>query len=282
MNATPYISSGILERHLVGLTSEEEVRELEEMISQYPEIKDEMQAIQKALHGYVLAHQVLPPDGLRQKIIEGAKPPPPPEVGRPGNMAVPGAAALAQPARDKIKAPPINWWIVATAALALATVALGVFASKLLGEVEDGKTALAASEAKIGLLKKEREAQISQYEKAMAELDLRSDHDLTPIRIKGTNRAPGSEAIVYWNGKTKKSYIDVRKLPDVPEGQQLQLWVTANGQTENLGTPKTNKSNELPELKFIENPSLYFVTLEKAGPAPKRPNRWRIVMGGDF
>lgn len=249
------------------------------MISQHPEVLDEMQAIQQALHGYVLAHQVAPPDGLREKIVSGARPAPPPAAKRSGSRSS-GANPSPKTLKVEVDTPPVNWWIVLAIAAVLGLVAAGIFAMNKISDLEETQKELATARAEAAKLKLEKDAQTKLYETTKTELDLRSDHNLQPIRILGTNRAPEASAVVYWNGAAKKCYLDVRKLPGVPEGQQLQLWVTANGKTQNLGTPKPNLPNELPELKFIDNPSTYFVTLEKAGDAPAKPSRWRVLMVG--
>lgn len=277
LNAIAYKTSGILERHLVGLTSPEEVRELEEMLAQHPEVREELEQIQKALHGYVLAHQVAPPEGLRKKIISGTPAASAAQAKRSANKAA-SSSSSPKVLKVEVDAPPVNWWMVVSIAGILGLVAAGFFAANKISDLEAAQKELADSRAEVAKLKQEKTAQVKQYEAVRAELDLRSDHNLVPIPLKGNFRAPEAFALVLRNAVEKKSYLDVRKLPDVPDGLKLQLWVTADGKTENLGTPKLNEPSELPDLKFTTNPAIYFVTLEQAGTTPERPSRWRIVM----
>lgn len=250
------------------------------MLSTHGEIREELEAIRKALHGYVLTHQVAPPDGLREKIVNGVKPAPKPATTttRTGSATSSRPTSTATLNRQSAEPSSLNIWMIAAAVSVLGLIGALVYYSGVSGDLEASQKALVESQANVEQLKKEKETQVALYEKTKAELDLRSDHNLVPIPLKGNSRAPEAFAVIRTNKVSKKSYLDVRKLPDVPADQQLQLWVTVNGQTTNLGTPKVNQPNELPELKYSDNPSIYFVTLEKKGDAPQRPSRWRIVM----
>lgn len=69
MNKEDIISSGLLELYALGLTSAEEARQVEEWVNQYPEIKQELDAIEVSLESYAQAHAMEPSSSVKDKIF---------------------------------------------------------------------------------------------------------------------------------------------------------------------------------------------------------------------
>ena len=65
MNIQEYISSGILESYVLGATTPEERKEVEKYSAMYPEIKLELEEIEKAMNNYATQHSVTPPSHLK-------------------------------------------------------------------------------------------------------------------------------------------------------------------------------------------------------------------------
>ncbi len=247
------------------------------MASQHPEIREEMESIRQALSGYVLAHQVSPPDGLREKLMSESKPQ---LATEPSSTRKSEPERRASPARPAKSGSSNNFAGIAAGILALALIGVGFAAWTFFNDAEKMKTEVADARAEIEQLKAAATEQAGTEAQLRNEIAFLRDRNLTPIRMQGTNRAPDANAVIFWDAAKKTSYIDVRKLPDVPDNQALHLWVTANGQTEHLGPLKSNPATQWNDLKFIENPFIYFVTLESEGATLNRPTRYRIVMTG--
>lgn len=277
MSATAYISSGVLERHIMGLTTPEEIKELKEMTSQHPEIREEIKAIQKALLGYVLAHQVSPPEGLREKIMSDSKPQ---QAAESVSSRKTEPERKASTSRAEKSSGSNHFAGIAAGILALALVGVAFTAWTFFNDAEKLKVEVAEARTEVEQLQTAAAEQKEIQIKLQEEVAFLRDHNLTPIRLQGTVQAPDANAVIFWDNAKKASYIDVRKLPDVPDNQALHLWVTANGQTEHLGVVKSNPATQWNDLKFIENPYIYFVTLENEGVTLERPTRYRIVMTG--
>lgn len=60
MNVTEYIQSGILEVYVLGITTPEETKEVEEMAKQHPEVRAEIDKISKDIELYAEMHAVTP------------------------------------------------------------------------------------------------------------------------------------------------------------------------------------------------------------------------------
>ena len=75
LNLEDYIASGILEQYCLGLTSENESREVERMAARHPEIRHILQDLCEGIEAYAEAHAISPPNRLKQKVMQGVSVP---------------------------------------------------------------------------------------------------------------------------------------------------------------------------------------------------------------
>jgi mannose-6-phosphate isomerase-like protein (cupin superfamily) len=68
LNLQTYIESGILELYVLNLLHEQERAEVQDMVLKYPELNDEIEAIEVALESYAQVHAVEPSFGLQERI----------------------------------------------------------------------------------------------------------------------------------------------------------------------------------------------------------------------
>ena len=73
MNTTDYISSGILEQYVAGTVTPQEKQEVECMSHIYPEIKLEVELLQRAIEALAKEEAKAPPAYLRNKILDSLK-----------------------------------------------------------------------------------------------------------------------------------------------------------------------------------------------------------------
>src|SRR5690606_6514975 len=69
VNIEAYLSSGKLEQYLLGLLSESEAREVEQVAAAYPEIRAELNAMEDALTNYAQGMGIPMPADLPDRII---------------------------------------------------------------------------------------------------------------------------------------------------------------------------------------------------------------------
>ena len=68
LNLQTYIESGILELYVLNLLHDSERAEVQDMISKYPELHQEIEAIEVSLESYAQTHAVEPSFGLLERI----------------------------------------------------------------------------------------------------------------------------------------------------------------------------------------------------------------------
>ena len=68
MNVQEYISSGIVENYVMGLTDEKESAEFERMCELYPEVKAAREAYELALEETAMMNAIEPPRHIKSKV----------------------------------------------------------------------------------------------------------------------------------------------------------------------------------------------------------------------
>ena len=70
MNIAEYISSGLLESYVIGLTSEEENRQMRKLIQESSEVREELLQIEEALLTHASQQVSSPPLTLKNNVTE--------------------------------------------------------------------------------------------------------------------------------------------------------------------------------------------------------------------
>lgn len=245
MNSREYIESGILELYVFGKLSDEEIAEVNQMASQYPEVKEEIKAIENAVIN--LSYSVAP--HLSATNFEKIR-----------------AELLG---RNKVATmkPRSNWsqytgWVAA----AVLVVGFGLQFYKLnqtnetLNNVSTEKNLLQESIVDLELKKKESEEVLA----------ILRDTSNISITLAGQQVAPEAFAKAYYNKTTKTVYIDASGLPEPPKGMVYQVWSL---QLEPVLTPTSiglldsyaTSSTKVIKIENAESPQAFGITLEPAG-----------------
>lgn len=237
MNIQEYILSGIVESNVLGLASDEERREFEQMCRQYPEVLQARVAFELALEKQAMANAVAPAAGLKNKILE--------EVDAGAKVVSISAAPLRK----------MNGWKYAAAAciaLLAGSIYLNVSLSgknkKLKGEYD--KTA-----AKLDVLEKDFDVLHSESQ------------SIKMAALKGTDVSPQSYTTVFWDTTSHDVYLMATNLPAPADSMQYQLWALFDGTPIDLGMLDYDLKQKklLVRMKNAQNAQAFAITLEKKG-----------------
>ena len=287
-NFQEYIESGILEQYALGELSPAEHTAVEVQAAANPAIQSELELVQAALGFYAEAHAIIPPAGLRERVLSNvlaqiAAPVPMSalradvdtvaQARRPATASAftvpPGSAAPATVVRPLSSAPVVVsagrsvWALAASVALILSLGANALLysqwqhASSDLVALQDDQARFAVTsqvvEKRLGALRQENEV-------------LRND-EFRAVALAGTKTAPTARAKVLFNAATHKVYVDVRSLPVLPAGQQYQLWALDNGKPVDAGvlTVATATGEGIQHMKDIASAQTFAMTVEPIG-----------------
>ena len=264
MNTKEYISSGIIESYILGLASPEEAGILECVMKNNAEVKQAFEDAQKTLEDLATAHAVAPADELKSKILNRIKSEPT-VVSPNNNPEIPKHKFETKSVKEVI-----NWKTYGIAASVLFLISiLGNFL--WINDIADNKK-------QIVQLQSEKQLQDAALSKMNEKMQLFSNPDMKMVVLKGVEKHPDSKALVFWDTKSKKVYLNADSLPKAPAGMQYQLWAIADGKTVNAGMYTSEKDSKTA-LANIPNAQAFAITLEKEGGSEVPTMENMFVMG---
>lgn len=268
MNTKEYISSGIIESYILGLTSPEEAGILECVMKNNAEVKAAVEEAQKTLEDLATAQSVTPPADLKTKIWNRI------QQEQTVEELHPVVSADIPPAKsqEEIKIQGNSNWkafAVAASVLFLVSVAGNLF---WMNSQSEAKERLAKMET-------EKKNQDLAMQKMHEKIEMVSNPDMKMVMLKGVEKHADSKAMVFWNTKTKEVYLNADSLPKAPEGMQYQLWAITDGKPVNAGMYTEDKDSKIA-IANIPNAQAFAITLEKQGGSPTPTMENMYVMGG--
>ncbi|RVT98511.1 anti-sigma factor [Mucilaginibacter limnophilus] len=247
-----YIESGILELYVLGDLSPEERLQVEGMALKHLEVKAELGAIEASLEVYARAHAVDPSEKMQDRVLNSLL------INFGNDESFPGRTVnrvIEMPART-----PSNFYKYAFAA---CLVLLLVSIAALINVYNKWKQ----SDSQVVALQLEKQ-QFSKRVNLMDEqLDVFRDSTFRFVKLKGTPKTPASAMTVAWSPVKKKVMIDMAgmKLPANDESHQYQLWAIVKGKPVDLGVFDAKADTAMKEMKPVEQPQAFAVTLEPRG-----------------
>lgn len=235
MNIKEYILSGIVESYVLGLASDEERREFEQLCEQYPEVLAARNAFELVMEKQAMENAIAPPAELKRKILD--------EIETEGKVVSMPAAPVRK----------ISWFKYA------AAVSVILLAGSLYYN--------------FNLYNKNKTLQ-GNYDNTVARLNdmekdfnvLQQNPNVKMASMKGQEISPASFATVYWDTASQDVYLLINNLPKPASDKQYQLWAFLDGQPIDMGLIEiTEKPLQLYRLKKAQAAQAFAITLEKKG-----------------
>lgn len=276
MDTREYITSGIIESYALGLTSDQERREVECLSSIYPEIKEEVLNAQRALEGFATSIAIDPPEEMKAKILAAIK-----VVPQESNLKVVKTNDAIKPVTlTKVKGRD-NRSVFAIAASIIVIFGLSVMYFIQLGTSSKLEQQMAGMKKD----KTQMDTKMSDLEVQLAENDALNKfvlHSSTQeVVLAGTAINPESKVRIYWNSEVSKAVCVSDYLPTPEAGKQYQLWAISDGVPVDLGMMSKDGSAMMDNIKVQPTSVQAFaITLEKEGGSPT-PNLEQLYVIGN-
>ncbi|WP_158797116.1 anti-sigma factor domain-containing protein [Pedobacter sp. L105] len=276
--AKAYIETGILELYVLGQLNALEQLEVEEMAAKYPEIKEEITAIEIAMEHYALSHAIQPTSGLEKQIFERITP------ATTNTTAKEKPEAKIVPLYNDNSASTIRSLRFAL----VACIALLVISTGALYSAHSSLTLANQQIASLSLDKQKFASTVSYITDENKDLQkiaaISSDPTWTPVKLSGTKISPKANLVVYWHKAGHHVVLDNTKmaLPENDADHQYQLWAMVNGKPVDLGVfdAQSQPKKLLVTMKEIGNAQAFAVTLEKRGGSVNPTMEKMVVLGG--
>lgn len=277
MNIQDYISSGVLELYVLGDLSDKERKEVETLMDQHPEVKQEIDQIEEALIQFAEVHAKEAPSHLQFKIAgkisfsDRAKP----------TTATTVSKVIDLPKREEVSVPSAksNYKWLAAASLALL-VGSGITNVWLYERYNTERNTVLALREQTNQLAEQSNILKANFEETSNKLAKLEHPYLRIIPLKGLEKTPNCHVTIYWNAKNGETMAMANSLPKPPAGKQYQLWAIVDGKPVDMGMFKQSADKlDLEPMKVMENPQAFAVTLEDEGGVPEPTLETMMVLG---
>ena len=229
-----FLDSDLLEQYLLGTTSDEETLQAERYIAMYPEVRKTYIELQENLEAFAKMHAIKTPEGLKDKILNRI-------------------------AAENAGKKKIYKYFIAASLIALIFTGASYFFWNQNQSLQEENIIV---NNKIQNLEKTMRLQLEEVRNQFIVLH---NPKTKRLNVNGNNKAKELKAVAYINPVKKLSYINVSKLPNLPEDQCYQMWAEVNGEMINLGIIKeANDSEKLTPLPYGEN-AIGYITIEPTG-----------------
>jgi anti-sigma-K factor RskA len=225
-----YISSGIIESYVLGLASETDRQEFEQLCLQYPELVKSRNAFEELIEKQAMQYAVRQPRHIREEFIRETK--------------------IVAPVR---KLNP--WKLIAAACLILlaGSIYLNIYLS---GKKQSMENQYKNTTADLNEMKRDMEVMEQNPAVKMAAL-------------KGQAVSPQSQTTVYWDTVSHSVYVLINNLPVPPSGKQYQMWAIMDSKPIDLGMIDNGyflkQKKLLIKTQNVQNAQAFAITLEDMG-----------------
>lgn len=244
MNVKEYIKSGVIESYVLGIATEPERTEFEQMCANYPEVVESRDSFERALETVFMKDAVAPPVFLKEKIQQ---------------LLIPVVSDTDLP--EEIERPPVrrmNVWRLLAAACFIALLGVGYWAYTTNEKYNDAVAKQSTAEQ-----------QLQQKNNELADIqedaDMMQGPGIKVAALKGTPNAPQAMTTVFWDSTNKNVYLLVNNLPQAPTDKQYQLWALLDGKPINLGLLEVKENRLLVKMKNVQAAQAFAITLEPKG-----------------
>ncbi len=220
----------------MGVASEAERTEFEQMCAQYPELVAERRKFEESLEAYASEQSMRPPKEVKAKILKAI-------ITMENSTKLRGGIGL------------LRFVAAAAVILLIGMVVLYYQVNQQNKELANTNKALLdkvnADEVTINKIKREV-----------------SIPNTTIVSMVGTKRAPQSTANVYWDSTNSNVYLMVTNMPQLPSDKQYQLWALIDKTQKSLGIFDATDQNIILKMDSTKKAQAFAITIENRGGKP--------------
>jgi len=235
VNLKEYIASGIIESYVMGIASEAERTEFEQMCAQYPELVAERRKFEESLEAYASEQSMRPPKEVKAKILK---------------------AIITMENSTKPRSIGLLRFVAAAAAILLIGMVV------LYYQVNQQNKDLANTNKELSDKVNADEVTINKIKREV------SIPNTTIVSMVGTKRAPQSAANVYWDSTNSNVYLMVTNMPQLPSDKQYQLWALIDKTQKSLGVFDATDQNIILKMDSTKKAQAFAITIENRGGKP--------------
>ena len=276
MNIQEYIESGKLELFLLGELTEHERAEVIAMAKAYPQIQQELDALEEAMFAFDELSGKSPSPQLKEKIFASL------EEDFAEKVPVKKEAPTPSPSPTETKVVKISPWkpfaIAASIVAILASAAAVYFAGKFYDTEEKFISLLQDQQVMADNLNQVK----LQYEETGSRLDRLVAGDFRRVEMKGEALPMQKDAKVdvFWDQKAQEVFVAVNNLNSLSAEFDYQLWAIGKDGPVGIGLVNPGEKFTLQQMQAVAEAGAFAITIEPKG-GSKAPTLDKLVVLGE-
>ncbi|WP_339922513.1 anti-sigma factor [uncultured Cyclobacterium sp.] len=277
MDIQDYISSGKLELFVLGDLNETEQQEVLAMAKKYPEIEQEITAIEEAMLAIDEVSGISPSSGIKNKIFETLE-----AENKKHSATNTSAKPLQKEVRLGKEVPLSNPWktfAVAASVVAIVSVTAAVYYAN---QYSDAEERLAISFQQNGVLAEEVQAnqvKLKSLDTGMEKF-ITGNFDKIPMKGEGFPMQEDALVDVFWDKESKEVLISVNQLAALDEENDYQLWAIGEDGPIGIGLVNPGKRIDLQTMNIASGAQAFAITIEPKG-GSESPTLEKLVVLGE-
>lgn len=273
MNIQEYIASGKLELFLLGELTDRGREEVLDLAKQYPEIQQELDALEKAMFAFDQLTSTVPSEKVRKDIFASLE----------GEFSAPKPVekVIELPQSQTKEIQPSFWKnfaIAASLTAVLAAVAAIYFAGKFY-DTDQRFTALLQEQQVLA----DNLNQVKQeFEDTDSQLDRLIAGDFQRIEMLGESLEMQKDAKVdvFWDQGQQEVFIAVNRLNSLSSEFDYQLWAIGPDGPVGIGIVDPSQPFSLQQMNAVAEAGAFAITIEPKG-GSESPTLEKLVVLGE-
>lgn len=277
MDIQAYISSGKLELFVLGDLNETEQQEVLAMAKKYPEINQEIIAIEDAMLAIDQASAVSPSPKLKKKIfdtLESEDKPPIP-------LSPEEEKVVAEKANIKVVSTSNPWKTFAVAASVVAVISVGA-AVYYANQYFDVEQRFAIAMQQNAVLAEEMQTSQVKLKELNSGMERFITGDFEKIPMKGEDFPMQKDAAVdvFWDKDSKEVLLSVNQLASLDPNNDYQLWAIGEEGPIGIGLVNSGIKFDLQVMDVASDAQAFAITIEPKG-GSESPTLEKLVVLGE-
>lgn len=275
MNIQEYIESGKLELFLLGELTEREREEVIAMAKAYPEIQEELDALEQSMFAFDELTGKAPSAQVKDKIFASLE-------GEFKQEEAPKAATIPNPAPvdpPVVKFTPWKPFAVAASLVALLASAAAIYFAGKFYETDQKFTALLQDQQVMA----DNLNQVKlEFEKTDSRLDRLVAGDFRRVEMKGEalKMQKDAKVDVFWDQQAQEVFVAVNNLNSLSAEFDYQLWAIGKDGPVGIGLVNPGEKFTLQQMNAVAEAGAFAITIEPKG-GSKAPTLEKLVVLGE-
>ena len=250
----------------MGLLSEEESRDLTDLLKQNPALRQEVEEIEAAIMaaGSAYAHREPGADILENALAQIEAESREDQAGQTEQDEQDGAKVTDMFPEEKTGRSVWPTWIsIAASVLLLASLGINAYLYRQWKHTDEALIALQVQSEQVLAESENLRTRLEASASVLAEANRAGS--LT-VRLEGLDLAPQSRAVISWNAQSGQIALMHVDLPAAASEFQYQLWAIIDGKPVDAGVLTLDGAQMMKRMEG--QPAAFAITLEQAGGSP--------------